>query len=556
MKKILFRYGKAVVTFVAALAVMLFFAYGHPELLSFHEQYQLFLFTPEYLNEHLALPGGIAAYIARFISQFYYTPVFGGALIAMLMVLLQILVYKMLKGESFFLSFIPSLLLVAAMGQESLMLAYVVSIIIAVAMAVKVRAEGARGIVTSCLSVIIAYWVAGPMAWLTVVLIALCRKDKLVMWIGNLIAMCLAVGFMHYYAVMNVPYPAFRLLAGLFYYRLLAPLPMLALSVPLVIVLFVAIKRCADCYVPMKNLLHHDVVQKTWFKGVEALAVVILALTIIPKEYNTVDHKLIRSDYLLRAQAWTMIIADAEKETPDKPFTVAAFNLALGMQGQLCDRMFDFFQNGTEGLMPSFIRDYNAPLAAAEAFWQLGLVNVCQQFMFESMEAIPDYQKSGRIVKRLVQTNIVNGQYGVAMKYINMLKHTLYYKTWAEKQEALLKLDKDKREQAINADPVYGAKREMILDEDFLYSDTEVDKIIGRLYVQNPENTLAMQYLLAYPLLMKDLQRFMAYNGLVQQKQKFMPQAVQEALAIVYAQQGKQVPQNLLNGSYARYLSN
>lgn len=556
MKNIIFRCGKSVVTIVAAIAVMLFFAYGHPELLSFHEQYQLFLFTPEYLSEHLALPGGIAAYIARFLTQFYYTPIIGGALIAVLLVLLQQLVYKILKGESFLLSFVPSVLLVAAMGQESLMLAYVVSIIIAVSMAVRVRAIGVRGIVTNCLSVMLTYWVAGPMAWLSVVLIALAKKDRITMWIGNVVAMCLAVGFMHYYSVMNVPYPSLRLVMGLFYYRLIAPLPMLALSVPILLVVMALVKFCGEQNTSVQKLLSHEMFKKNWFKLAEAIAVAILALAVIPKQYATPDHKLIRSDYLLRAQAWKMITDEAEKETPDKPFTVAALNLALGMQGQLCDRMFDFFQNGTEGLMPSFIRDYSAPMAAAEAMWQLGLVNACQQYMFEAMEALPDYQKSGRIVKRLVQTNIVNGQYDVAMKYIKMLKNTIFYRKWAEKQEAMLLLDNKEREKAVNADPVYGAKRSMILSEDFLFSDVELDKIMGHLFLRNHDNTLAMQYLLAYPLLMKDLQRFAAYNGIVQKEKQFMPQAVQEALAIIYAQQGKQVPQNMLNGSYARYFTN
>ena len=51
--------------------------------------------------------------------------------------------------------------------------------------------------------------------------------------------------------------------------------------------------------------------------------------------------------------------------------------------------------------------------------------------MFEAMEAIPDYKKSGRAYMRLAETNLINGQYAVAAKYLRALQHTLFYKKWA-----------------------------------------------------------------------------------------------------------------------------
>ena len=45
--------------------------------------------------------------------------------------------------------------------------------------------------------------------------------------------------------------------------------------------------------------------------------------------------------------------------------------------------------------------------------------------MFEAMEAIPDYKKSGRAYMRLAETNLINGQYAVAAKYLRALQHYL-----------------------------------------------------------------------------------------------------------------------------------
>ena len=50
---------------------------------------------------------------------------------------------------------------------------------------------------------------------------------------------------------------------------------------------------------------------------------------------------------------WNQIIKAAENKEPNSPFSVTCLNLALAKTGQLGDRMFHFYQNGTEGLTPT-----------------------------------------------------------------------------------------------------------------------------------------------------------------------------------------------------------
>ena len=45
--------------------------------------------------------------------------------------------------------------------------------------------------------------------------------------------------------------------------------------------------------------------------------------------------------------------------------------------------------------------------------------------------------------------------------------------------------------------------------------DQEIDKICGRLLMQNHENVLAMQYMLLYPLLENNYNKFVQYMHLV-----------------------------------------
>jgi hypothetical protein len=183
--------------------------------------------------------------------------------------------------------------------------------------------------------------------------------------------------------------------------------------------------------------------------------------------------------------------------------SVADLNLALCQEGQLADRMYDFFQNGPEGLLPSFKRDFTLPLVTSEIYYYLGFVNTAQRYAFEAMESIPDYEKSGRVIKRLVETNLINGEYRVAYKYLKILQKTLFYRNFADRTMPLLW-----NEKAINTNPEYGWLRKCRPEKDFLFSEAEKDMMLGTVFVHYRKNRMAYEYLMAYYLLTNNMQGF------------------------------------------------
>lgn len=227
--------------------------------------------------------------------------------------------------------------------------------------------------------------------------------------------------------------------------------------------------------------------------------------------YNPKTIELLNYDLLVRGNRWEQVIQKAEKQQPDLPQSVCATNLALGMTNQMGRRAGAFFQNGPEGLFPSFSKDYFSTLTTAEVYFQLGLINTAQRYYFEAMEAAPNYKKSCRCIRRLAETNLINGQYAVARKYLHILEKTLFYKKWAQRTLAMI----DEGEGGIEKHPLYSRLRCMRLDEDFLFSDQEIDKICGRLLMHNHTNVLAMQYMLLYPLLENNYKKFVQYMRLV-----------------------------------------
>ena len=67
----------------------------------------------------------------------------------------------------------------------------------------------------------------------------------------------------------------------------------------------------------------------------------------------------------------------------------------------------------------------------------MNLPMVTMRTSFETMEFIPNYNKSSRSIRRLIQTNMITGNYDVALKYIRILENTICYRKWARNIRAL-----------------------------------------------------------------------------------------------------------------------
>jgi hypothetical protein len=96
----------------------------------------------------------------------------------------------------------------------------------------------------------------------------------------------------------------------------------------------------------------------------------------------------------------------------------------------------------------------------------------------------------------LAQTNLINGSYEVARKYLMALQKTLFYRDWANETLSLLG-----NEKSIAKHPEYGHLRQSAYKENFFFSDHVTPEMLESLYNCNTENRLAYQYLLAYYML-------------------------------------------------------
>ena len=528
MKRFLSNHAHWLLTLFFGLVVFLFWAFRYPFALTYQEQLQLFLIDGDYFCSRMAEPGGFARYIAEFLVQFYNGAAIGALIIAVLYMLVQRLTWRLMHLSSYdyyMLSFIPVILLWYAMGDENVMLSYVVALVIAMAIALAWQrwvakwALWLKGVIVLVL-IPVLYWLIGPM----VLLVAVFMMPWWLAVDAVFYAFALMLLSAHY-----LPFPMMRIMLGISYYRVPEVLPYSLMALPVLIWLL--------------SLFTSKLPQpKQWYVYVLALAVA--ALLLVPKTYgfDTRKYDLIEYDYLVRIGDWNAIIAKAEKRMPDLPMSVSATNLALGMTNQLGERAFDFYQRGTGGLVPKFERNFATAQLTGEIYFNLGLVNTAQRFAFEAMEAIPNYNKSARVIKRLAETNLINGQYDVARKYLQILEKTIFYRLWAQRTMAILGDEK-----AINAHPLYGTLRQYRLQDDLLFSEQELDKICGQLFKHNHQNRMAAEYLLLMPLLDRDIPRFMNFAQYIQSKIPYNPRSCQEGIAFAFMQQRQQPPQGLIS---------
>ena len=457
----------------------------------------------------------------NFLGTFYYMPVFGGAIIALLLMGIQTAVWGLMKQygarhdfPGYLLSFLPSIALWCAMGDQNVLLSFVVALFGALVIGwIHNRFHNRLvKVVFELVSTALVYSeLLGPVVFLYAVLMIgdtlknAKQKGNVFSGIGySAVILILPVAWI-LLTTQTLQYPLYRIFAGLNYYRYpgaISPLPFVVM-VWAVVIPFLGMIPC-----------HRKSLQKLQQSKVVIVLSYVLVIVAswfgIKTSFDEMTYELIDYDFLVRTEQWDKIIEKAEKKPATTPLGVSCVNLALSQKGMLADRLFEFYQNGGEGLFPTFTRDMISPVSTAEIFFRLGMVNDAERYMFEAQEAIPNYRKSARLTRRIIECDIINGNYKVAAKLLRRLQKTLFYSNWANQTMALLG-----NEKAINRHPIYGKLRKYReKKQDFPFSDREMDQMLGLLFLNDNHNKMAYEYLMCYELLQRDMEKFMQYYPL------------------------------------------
>jgi len=280
--------------------------------------------------------------------------------------------------------------------------------------------------------------------------------------------------------------------------------------------------------------------KKRYSKSFSLAAVIILfSLTgyLVYKLYNPQTRLVFQLEKHVFEQKWNKAI-ELHESTPSKNLIGQYFyNIALAESGQLCDRLFFGGQEfGPNALILPW--DQSHLNRGAYFYYSLGLSNEAYRWAYESMVV---YGYRPQNITILAKTSLINGNYRMTGKYINILKHSLNYRNIALDLEKLVN-DPHK----VRSHTELGNKVKLLPGEDFFIQINEPQKNIEFIQNSNP-NRRAFEYEMAWYLLTKNTEGVI--NNLYLMKDlgyTKIPKHIEEAVLVYYNTTGK-LPE--LNGS-------
>ena len=380
-----YHYWQQAIILLITISVFCFWYFAFPYVIIIRESLLLFLWNSSYFMERIVVPGGLAQYIGEGLVQFFRNPLNGAIIYALLFLTEQWLTSQLLKlafptwkkTVRFALSLIPPIILwrVAMIPEVPLTPTIAIILVMAMMLGISYLPKKVR-VICICVLMPVVYWLTGPAA----ILMVLCA----VRWIpltATLFTGCL-IG-----SSWIAPYPLQKIAQGVDYY---------------------------------------------W-----------------GKERNIGTYEQMECDMLVRMNQWTDIISKfqySNSATVTSAVRLANYETGqIGRQELFASMMVpQELQSGVPSIFSSNglhltvnFESLTAAYMVSDIAMQMNLPTISQRAAFEAMEFAPNFNKSGRALQRLVQTNIITGHYKTALKYLSILEETTFYREWAHEMRHL-----------------------------------------------------------------------------------------------------------------------
>lgn len=216
--------------------------------------------------------------------------------------------------------------------------------------------------------------------------------------------------------------------------------------------------------------------------------------------HNSGSARLKQLDYYRNTAQWDAILAMPDLPTDQVVVYTNYQNLALAATGRLADEFMQRGQTGPTGLQQVWQGLQFESDLLSDIFMVQGHVAMAQKMAFIAMQYNPELMH-GRLMLRLVETNLILKEEGVAEKYISLLEQTLLYADRAREYRKFLG-----HPELVAADARLGQLQRCTEGCDIATNDL-VDGLV-QICRANPSHKAAFHYLGCYFLLSNDLEGF------------------------------------------------
>ena len=446
--------------------------------LYYREQSQMFLFSWDYFLQYLGQPGGLTAYIASFLTQFFCFPVVG----TFIYLLIFLGLYKMFRlvmdkfslfENSFIVAFIPALLFLPASIHFQFDIAGELAVIFALSgfllLTMFLRSRFYYLLIPLAISVF--YVFVGGNVLLILILFALYsfykqQKEYCKHLLTIVMSLLIPVTLWRLFYLISFNDACFALTPFRYQDTQWSDFRVIAwLSVAVVPIIGMLLKNVKA---GRKWILSYNI------------GFGLIVLIMILKVHNPNTGNIVKMGYDAGNGNWENILALSKKATVS-PFNCFYTNLALQKTGQLSEKMFHYDQIGASGLIIDMEDNFSCQ-AKSELFYRLGLINFAQYYTFESMIGYTTVKEPNiRNLKRLMECAVMKQDRKLAMKYEKILDKTLFYRNEAIKQDAC---------------PIPVKMKNMLT--------RDIPAILASIMDDNPKNQAVFEYLMAYYMLERD----------------------------------------------------
>lgn len=470
----------------------------------FIEQKNLFLFTGSFALDRLTKLGGVATYLSEFLMQFFIYPFAGALITAGLLtgigILMQIILKRISKETSaYILYLLPSLFLLFIQFDFNYLnqgtIAYMVMLCAFIGY-IYIHSYIWQ-LVLGAILIPLMYYTMGSVSLLFSVMLVvweLFNKQPKRYWVFFLLLEAVFIAVLSVYFSFAGEYK-FAFLPDMYYHPKLEPKVEIYFAwwiLPLNVLIV--------CFTCNRKLFQYKMM-KTWFV-IQLLLLICITYWGFEKYGDRNSYKMKTLDYYARTEQWDKILADCEGVSLNNFLYLNYLNLALAQKEILADKMFYFSQNGATSLIVDWNKTAHVSVLLSDIYFSLGNIASAQEMAFEA-NLSDQSEGNPRMLKRLIQTNLIYGAYSVAEKYISILEKTLYYRAWASQQRIFLNNDA-----AVVADSLLGNKRKCLSEINHLMLINGFGAELEAIAVNNPADKTAIHFLGCLYLLSKDLEAF------------------------------------------------
>ncbi len=253
---------------------------------------------------------------------------------------------------------------------------------------------------------------------------------------------------------------------------------------------------------------HESGARRDWIRSaVSAAALIAFGVAADALLFDASTKYSLLVAYSAERERWDDVLTHASRLPPSDVWNVFHVNRALYHRGELLERMFAYPQ--VAGSVPTLSLQFEsltvtaqrAPLECGDILFDLGRINESQHMAYEALE---QFGERPHTLKRLVYLHAIKGEPDAARRFLAVLERSLLHRDWA--RDLLRQLDADPMLAGL---PVVASRRARMVQRDFS-GRLDLETMLGQLLEHDPRNRMAFEYLMAYYLLTRQVDKMVA----------------------------------------------